>query len=164
MAKKTILIVDRDPVKASAVGSVLSEDYSIKVAGSGREGLQQAFSALELDLIVLNVSLPDMNGHRVCAILKSNRITREVPILFLLEGSSADEQLAFDVGAADVLSNGTSSATLRARVRTHIALREARSFLRSQNRYIEDETSRAVITYPGWDGEQSASDFFGRVA
>lgn len=81
--KKKILLVDDDPDFVEAVRVIVeSGGYDVRVAYDGEEGLE-AVAAEKPDLIVLDVMMPVLNGHAVCARLKTDKATASIPIILL---------------------------------------------------------------------------------
>ena len=66
MADKTILIVDDTPANIAAALSILKDQYRTKVATSGTKALEHAGAADKPDLILLDVTMPEMDGYEVC--------------------------------------------------------------------------------------------------
>ena len=77
-----ILIVDDIPANIFALQSLLeNNDRLLLTAGSGKEALQVALNN-PVDLIILDVQMPEMDGFEVAQILKSNKRTKDIPIIF----------------------------------------------------------------------------------
>jgi len=80
--KPSILIVDDTPINIHALAKLLGEDYSLKVAKNGVSALQIA--AMEkLDLILLDIMMPEMDGYEVCRQLKKDDVMKEIPVIFI---------------------------------------------------------------------------------
>jgi len=83
MSKKYVLVVDDDPDFVETVGMMLeSKGYEVGKAYDGIEG-EQSILARKPDLLVLDVMMPRKNGYTLCAELKKNRDTRDIPIVML---------------------------------------------------------------------------------
>jgi PAS domain S-box-containing protein len=81
--KKRILIADDSPIIRNIVGSVIVKmGYDLILAEDGIEGVEKAFSALP-DLIVLDISMPRLNGFQACRLLKNDPQTSHIPIIIL---------------------------------------------------------------------------------
>lgn len=126
----TILIVDDQDQNLQVVGTVLSmTGYEVMTAGSGAE----AFERLEEkkpDIILLDLLMPEMDGMEVCRQLKANETWAEIPVIFL---SAADDKNliveALECGGVDYVTKPFNKAELLTRVRTHLALKQARDQL-----------------------------------
>jgi phosphoserine phosphatase RsbU/P len=142
--QKLILIVDDTPTNIGAISGALKNFYKTKVATSGRKALALASAEDKPDLILLDVMMPEMDGYEVCARLKADPATREIPVIFLTSQTSADDETrGFRVGAVDYVHKPFSPAVVEARVRNHILLREARAQLAEQLLALNNELEMA---------------------
>ncbi|HBD06925.1 MAG TPA: response regulator [Syntrophobacteraceae bacterium] len=83
MAKKYVLIVDDDPDMVETVGMMLeSKGYEVGKAYDGIEG-DEAFKKGNFDLCVFDVMMPRKDGYTLCAELKKNHATRDIPVILL---------------------------------------------------------------------------------
>jgi len=124
MANEKILIIEDDIDLSNVMRDFLSSDgYQTKQAFSGNEGLEILLN-LEVDLIILDIMLPGIDGIEVC---KKIREDRYVPIIIIsAKKSDYDKVLALGVGADDYLTKPFSQIELVARVKSH--LRRATNF------------------------------------
>jgi serine phosphatase RsbU (regulator of sigma subunit) len=144
LQQKLILIVDDTPTNIGVISGALRDSYKTKVATSGAKALSIAAEEEKPDLILLDVMMPEMDGYEVCRRLKANPATSEIPIIFLTGQTSAeDETQGFDAGAVDYVHKPFSPAVVKARVRNHILLREARAQLAKQLHDINTELEMA---------------------
>jgi serine phosphatase RsbU (regulator of sigma subunit) len=96
------------------------------------------------DLILLDVVMPEMDGYEVCGILKASSETRDIPVIFLTGKTEADDETkGFDMGAVDYIHKPFLAAVVKARVHTHLMLREAREQLSRQLIAINSELEMA---------------------
>lgn len=143
-AKKVLLLVDDDPANIHVVNSILKEEYEIRVATNGAKALELAKAKTRPDLVLLDVTMPNMDGYEVCAHLKADEITREIPVIFLTGKTEVvDETRGFEVGAVDYIHKPFSPPIVSARVRTHLLLRSAREQLARQLNEINSELELA---------------------
>jgi serine phosphatase RsbU (regulator of sigma subunit) len=142
--QKTLLLVDDTPANLQVANSILKDDYKVRVATSGAKALDLTKAKPAPDLILLDVMMPEMDGYEVCARLKSNPETRDIPVIFLTgKTEEEDETRGFEVGAVDYIHKPFSPAVVKARVRTHLMLREAREQLARQLLAINNELEMA---------------------
>ncbi|MEG3147943.1 EAL domain-containing protein [Sphingomonas sp. RT2P30] len=141
-AQETILIVDDNPVNIGVVVDHLeAHGYKVLVALGGYEALERAAFATP-DLILLDVMMPDLDGLETCRRLKQQEVTGDIPVIFMTAlNDVASKVAAFDAGGVDYVSKPFQVEELLARVRTHIALRRARTALNEQNQQLEKEVS-----------------------
>jgi diguanylate cyclase (GGDEF)-like protein len=126
-----ILAIDDTPTNLLTLGAALGNEFALHVATSGAMGLELAAQSAP-DLILLDVMMPDMDGYETCRRLKADRLTRDIPVIFVTALNSAeDEAFGLEVGAVDFISKPLNSAVVRARVRTHLTLKYQADLLRS---------------------------------
>jgi sigma-B regulation protein RsbU (phosphoserine phosphatase) len=90
-----------------------------------------------------------MDGYEVCRILKSDAKTQDIPVIFVTSLSEVeDETKGLEVGAIDYVTKPISPAIVKARVKNHLELKEAREYLKNQNEILElrvEERTREVL-------------------
>jgi len=124
--KRLVLIVDDTPTNVAVVSGLLKDSFRTKIATNGEKAIAIADGSEKPDLILLDVTLPGMDGYEVCRRLKDNPATRDIPVIFLTgKIDEADEEKGFDVGAVDYIHKPFSGPLVIARVRNHLALQEA---------------------------------------
>jgi putative two-component system response regulator len=97
------------------------------------------------DLILLDVMMPEMDGHTVLGHLRNNPNTRDIPVIFVTALSDeSNEELGFELGAVDYITKPIKSAIVLARVRAHLELKQARDQLKDQNAWLEAEVARRM--------------------
>ena len=144
VAQKLILIVDDTPTNIGVISGALKDIYKTKIATNGEKALALASAEEKPDLILLDIVMPGMDGYEVCSRLKSDPATSEIPVIFLTGQTGAeDETRGFEVGAVDYVHKPFSPAVVRARVRSHILLREARAQLAEQLLALNNELEMA---------------------
>ena len=126
-----LLIVDDQAINLHVLYQIFSKDYEVFIASSGAEAL--AFCQKQQpDLILLDVIMPHMDGYEVCRLLKTDSLTRNIPIIFVTAKSSAEEEEeGLSAGAVDFITRSTSPNIIRARVKTHITLKQQTDKLRT---------------------------------
>ena len=127
MSKKLVLAIDDEKDILKLLQYNLERDgYQVITAKSGEEGLEAARSK-KPDLILLDLMLPGMDGLEVCKILRSNKETKNVPILMLTAKSSEVEQiLGLELGANDYITKPFSVKVLSARVKNVFRNKDAK--------------------------------------
>jgi diguanylate cyclase (GGDEF)-like protein len=125
-----ILLVDDSATNLRMLGEILSPDYNILIATCGEEALSIAQGIDRPDLILLDVVMPGMDGYTVCRALKEDDSTRSIPVIFVtaVEGSEAEAR-GLDLGAVDYITKPFSAPVVRARVRTHVVLKQQTDLL-----------------------------------
>jgi diguanylate cyclase (GGDEF)-like protein len=128
-AKPRVLVVDDDTDQLALVEFQLKEHFEVFTAGSGRRALELA-QIHPLDVILLDIKMPEMDGREVAAELTSRPATHDVPIIYLTAMSEIDDRVAgLDGGAVDYVIKPAEVRELIARVwaaaRTKALLDEA---------------------------------------
>jgi len=128
--KASILIVDDNPQNLQLLGSIVyNKGYNVCISASGENALE-SICQHSPDLILLDIQMPEMDGFEVCEILKSNPITRDIPIIFLTAVSDSENIVrGFEMGAADYITKPFNKNELIARIATHIELKLSREKL-----------------------------------
>ena len=132
-AKHTILVVDDSPDSLQLLNAMLKQEFKIRLASNGAQALKAAAQQPRPDAILLDIMMPDMDGYEVCERLKAEDATREIPVIFLTAKTDIeDAQRGFDVGGADYITKPILPPVVVARLRTHVLLKVARDFIKSQ--------------------------------
>lgn len=121
--KGRILIVDDAMENIQILHQALQDDHDVLFAMNGQKALNIAQNQLP-DLILLDAMMPDMDGYAVCAALRTDETTRDIPIIFVTAlKTPEDETRALSAGAADFISKPVNAAVVRARVRTQLTVK-----------------------------------------
>jgi putative two-component system response regulator len=143
--RATILIVDDAPQNLTVLGELLHDSYRVRVANSGERALRAALSTPRPNLILLDVMMPDMDGHTVLRRLRADAATCDIPVIFITAMSGTeDEELGLSLGAVDYITKPINPAIVLARVRTHLELKEARDLLANKNDWLEREVNHRM--------------------
>jgi len=126
-SKPLLLIADANPENVNVLKTILTPDYDINVAADAEETILLASSPDPPGLILLDDMMPAADLAKVCKTLKSDKSTRDIPIILLAEPTAEDtEAEGFELGAADYLTKPFKRSVVRARVRTHLELKRYR--------------------------------------
>jgi diguanylate cyclase (GGDEF)-like protein len=126
-----ILVVDDQPSNIQTLYQVLKGDYDVAMATDGSQAIELC-QRRPPDLVLLDVVMPGIDGFEVCRRLKVDPATRDVPVIFVTaRDSTEDETLGLEVGAVDFITKPVNPPVVRARVRTHVALKRQADLLRS---------------------------------
>jgi putative two-component system response regulator len=167
---KKLLAVDDEPNNLQVLRQILRDRYQLIFAPNGKKALEAAAAHLP-DLILLDIMMPEMNGYEVCAKLKANPATKDIPVIFVTAMSEVeDEARGFDVGAVDYIHKPVSAPIMLRRVETHLSLvrvqeleeshRQAVFMLGAAGHYNDTDTgahiwrmaayARALAVAAGW--------------
>lgn len=133
-----ILIVDDNRNNLFTLRALIEKHMDVEVleAESGQAALDIALKNPRIDLIVLDVQMPDMDGFQTASMLKVRQKTRDIPIIFLTAAYKTDEfqQKGYEVGAADYLLKPIDDNQLINKISTYLRLIEKE---RDMNRRLE---------------------------
>jgi len=133
-----ILIVDDNQNNLFTLRALIEKHMAVEVleADSGQAALDIALQDPRIDLVVLDVQMPDMDGFQTASMLKVRQKTRDIPIIFLTAAYKTDEfqQKGYEVGAADYLLKPIDDNQLINKISTYLRLIEKE---RDMNRRLE---------------------------
>ncbi len=128
--RPAVLIADDEPVNLRTLAELLRKDYEVYVAPDGFRALEIAQGSDRPALILLDVSMPELDGYEVCRRLKANDATRDIPVVFITaRGGEEDEEKGFLLGAADYVVKPFRPMAVLARVRSQINLKRRTDLL-----------------------------------
>jgi PAS domain S-box-containing protein len=134
-----LLAVDDNPHNLFTLRSLLNAhmDVAFREATSGRDALEIARTEPDIDLIILDVQMPEMDGFQTAQMLKLRKRTRDIPIIFLTAAFKTEEfqQRGFEVGAADYLLKPIDDNQLINKISTYFRLIRKE---RELNRVLEE--------------------------
>jgi signal transduction histidine kinase len=140
-AKSNILIVDDLLENLQLLNIILqNQGYEVRKARTGKMALMLAAN-VPLDLILLDINMPEMDGYQVCKALKDNPKTCDIPVIFI---SALNDELnkvqAFQVGGVDYVSKPFQVEEVLARVENHLSINQLQQQLKEQNtKLVESE-------------------------
>jgi signal transduction histidine kinase len=141
----TILVVDDNPGNFDVIDSIFGqEDCELYYASSGKQALE-LMETLAVDLVLLDVMMPDMDGVEVCQRIKSNPDWPFMPVV-MVTALTDKEELAFclQAGADDFISKPVNALEIRARVRSMLRLKQQFDRLQDNLQMRQDLTHMAI--------------------
>ncbi|KGA81705.1 histidine kinase [Lysinibacillus fusiformis] len=124
---KKILIADDDHINLKVLIDILAkENYAIIAVDDSRQVFEQLTLHPDIDLLILDIMMPNLSGYEVCQQIRKNYSSAELPILMLTAAIRPEDLLAaFQSGANDFLHKPLDTAELKTRVRNLILLKES---------------------------------------
>ena len=123
----TILVVANTQAEVGALLGGLAGELAVLVACDSQHALE-ILSDGEIELLLLDAEMPQLDGFELCQKIKSNSLTCEIPVIFVLAASGGDKiDRLFEVGAADYVVRPVREKTLSARIKAHLKLEELTS-------------------------------------
>jgi len=127
--KQKILVVEDHPVNRKLLENMLEKTYEIVTADNGADALEICTNEC-IDLVLLDIIMPEMDGFEVCERIKADLNTKHIPVIFLTaKTETKDIVQGFDVGGVDYVTKPFKKVELLARVKTHIELKTLRGIL-----------------------------------
>jgi len=134
--KPTVLIVDDMTTNLLILSDLLKDEYQIKIAKNGQKALDIVHSSDEVDIILLDIMMPDIDGYEVCRQLKSNPKTKKLPIIIVTaKDNDEDEEYGLNLGAIDYITKPFNKAIVRLRIRNHLELKLKSDLLEELSMY-----------------------------
>ena len=146
MAKAKILLVEDDKIQAAVAKDYLeSTGYEVMSVRDGKSAIKMA-KTQPVDLILLDLILPDLDGNEVCRWLKLNEDTRGIPIIILtVKGSTMEKVTGLEAGADDYLPKPYNEVELTARIYACLRTKALQDELRKKNRQLEEVLSQVEV-------------------
>ena len=134
----TVMLVDDTPENLKLLQGMLQfHGYRVLLFTRGRRALEAA-RRRPPDLILLDVTMPEMDGFEVCRRLKEEPQLREIPVLFISALSQTEDKVkAFAAGGVDYITKPFQFEEVQARVETHLKVRSLQKSLEEHNRHLE---------------------------
>jgi len=115
--KEKILIADDSAMNRAILTEMLGDGYEILEAENGRQAVAILQSATDIDLLLLDIMMPEMDGFEVLAMMNKYHWIDEVPVIMIsAENASSYVERAYDLGATDYISRPFDMAVVRRRV------------------------------------------------
>jgi len=128
-SRPRLLIVDDQPANIRVMAEALRDSYELFFATTGEKAIELAIER-GVELVLLDVVMPDIDGFEVCRRLKGDERTSRIPVVFVTAREEvSDEARGFDVGGVDYIAKPIRPPIVRARVKTHIELKRTRDLL-----------------------------------
>lgn len=134
--KPTILVVDDMTTTLLLIHDLLKDTYEVKIAKSGTKALEILNAPNDIDLILLDIEMPDINGYEVCKILKNNEQTKNIPIIFVTaRNSEEDEEYGLNLGAIDYITKPFNKTITKLRLKNYLEMKIKNDLLEKISMY-----------------------------
>ncbi|OUS70202.1 diguanylate cyclase response regulator [Pseudoalteromonas sp. A601] len=153
LKKAKVLIVDDDPLNRLVLEKTLADEHEVFLVESGEKALT-FLKTTTVDLIILDIVMPGINGYEVLVQLKENPVTQTIPVIFISANTSHDDEAkGFELGAMDYIAKPFSTVIVRARVRNQLLIKQKNDLLEMlasidglteipNRRYLDENLSR----------------------
>ncbi|MCP4152022.1 MAG: response regulator [bacterium] len=138
-----ILVVDDDPPSIGVIVTHLKErGFKDVISRDGESGLKRAEYA-HPDLILLDITMPGIDGLETCRRLKANEHTKDIPVVFMTAlADTVDKIRGFEAGGADYITKPFQKEEVMVRVETHLSLRMLQKTLEDKNARLEEKNTQ----------------------
>jgi len=140
-----IMIVDDTLANIQVLSGMLKQQgYKVRPVLEGKVALKAAEKQIP-DLILLDISMPEMDGYEVCTLLKQNQLLNKIPVIFISALSEPlDKVKAFSVGGVDYITKPFQLEEVRVRVENHLRLARLQKELNEYNLNLEEKVVEQV--------------------
>jgi PAS domain S-box-containing protein len=127
--RQIIMVVDDEPYNIDILREILGSEYEILVAKNSHNAMKRIVKYMP-DLILLDIMMPDIDGYEVCRQLKADEKTKNIPVIFISAKTRIeDEAKGLALGAVDYITKPISPSIVKARVKTHLELKNHKDHL-----------------------------------
>jgi putative two-component system response regulator len=141
--KADVLVADDQPGNLRLLVSMLSNDYRVHPFTDGASLVGYVRAGYPVDLVLLDIMMPEMDGYEACRQLRRLPAMEDVPIIFLTGLSSLDDEIhGLEAGAIDYITKPFSPPIVMTRVRNHVQLGRALRLIVSQNDHLEHRVAQ----------------------
>ncbi|MDY0122221.1 MAG: diguanylate cyclase [Sulfurimonas sp.] len=134
--RATLLLVDDAVINIEILINLLKDDYNLKIAKNGTKALEIAKSSDDIDLILLDIKMPDIDGYKVCKELKTDERTHNIPIIFITGNDMPqDEEYGLRLGAIDYIIKPFHPTIVKMRVQNHVNMKLKSDMLEQLSMY-----------------------------
>jgi CheY-like chemotaxis protein len=140
LRRATVLVVDDRRANLLALQAVLGEEYDVVFAASGAEALSTVRARRDIDLILLDVQMPDMDGFETAQRIKQLEGARDIPIIFVTAIYTEDPFIkkGYEVGGMDYFSKPFDPEILKMKVAVYASFRQKAQLLRERELHIRE--------------------------
>lgn len=122
LGKQTLLVVDDYKSNLDVMNALFKDQYRVILHNNAKDAINCAVNE-SVDLILLDIDMPGIDGYDACVALKKNPDSAHIPVIFVTaSGSSVDEEKGLSLGAVDYVAKPVNFSILRARVKNHMEL------------------------------------------
>ncbi|NEQ28662.1 MAG: response regulator, partial [Microcoleus sp. SIO2G3] len=136
----TVLAVDDNPTNLGVLSDLLDgAGFRVLIARDGESALQKVQHAA-IDLILLDIMMPGINGFETLRCLKENDLTDQIPVIFTTALSdSIDKAKGLNLGAVDYITKPFQAEEVLARIQVHLQIHDLTRSLETQNQRLQQE-------------------------
>ena len=140
-----ILIVDDSPINLDLIQKTLKRaGFEVRIANSGYSAID-LLKSQSVDLILLDIIMPGIDGFETCKRFKENPLIRDIPVIFMTALDDGESRVkGLTLGAVDYITKPFEQEEVLARVSIHLKLRKLTKALAHKNELLQQEISERV--------------------
>ena len=140
IGKPTVLVVDDKRANQVALEALLGADYNLVFANSGAEGISMVQKVPNVDVILMDVQMPEMDGFQAAREIKKTAAGGEIPIIFVTAVFNEDPFIrrGYEAGGLDYFSKPFDPAILKMKIGIYASFRSREKLLRARERHIRE--------------------------
>ena len=140
MRKPKVFIVDDKPANHLALAAVLEEDHELRFANSGPEAIEMLERSPDVDVILMDVHMPEMDGFECALRIKKTERIRDIPIIFITAVYQDDPfvKRGYEVGGIDYFNKPFDPDILRMKLAAYAGFRLREELLRERELHIRE--------------------------
>ena len=140
MRKPKVFIVDDKPANHLALAAVLEEDHDLRFANSGPEAIEMLERSPDVDVILMDVHMPEMDGFECALRIKKTEGIRDIPIIFITAVYQDDPfvKRGYEVGGIDYFNKPFDPDILRMKLAAYAGFRLREELLRERELHIRE--------------------------
>jgi two-component system sensor histidine kinase/response regulator len=137
MKKGTILAVDDDEIILEMYRAILEHAYDVHLTSSGEEALDFLAAHPRLDLILLDIIMPKIDGYETCRRIRQNALFTDVKVIFVSSKMLVEDKLqGYEIGADDYLTKPFEGNELLAKIKVFMRLKKAEEINKIKTNFI----------------------------
>lgn len=158
-----VVIIDDEPSTLMILESAVTPLVSVVASSKSAEAVSLVTLHLP-NLIILDISMPELSGFEICKQLKANPATASIPVIFVTSHSDVEnERKALALGAIDFISKPIDIELCRLRVKNHLMMQQQKRLLAQANAQLEREKKQLAVTLRSIADGVISTDIRGRV-
>ncbi|HEY7168823.1 MAG TPA: response regulator [Candidatus Binatia bacterium] len=135
--KPNVLAIDDDPIILDMYEAVLDAEHTIHLASSGEEGLALLNSNPRIDLLLLDIVMPGMDGYQTCQRIRQNPLFSHMKVILVSSKVKLEERLrGYQAGADDYVTKPFEASELLAKIKVFLRLKTAEEIDRIKTNFI----------------------------
>jgi two-component system, sensor histidine kinase and response regulator len=135
--KATILAVDDDAIILDMYQAILENDYNLHLVSSGEKALDYLNARPRVDLILLDIMMPDIDGYEICRRVRATPLSSDVKVILVSSKMMLEDRLyGYEIGADDYIMKPFEASELLAKIKVFLRLKNAEELNKIKTNFI----------------------------